>query len=82
MDIAESPFRFHSKNGTTFFAKRGDFTGGVWYRTPAGLLQNRMYQDVAEMIGHHATSVLPQLNGFAGYDAIGFESRARLGVGV
>ena len=31
-----------------------------------------MMGDVAEMIGFHATNILPQLNGFSGYDTLSF----------
>jgi hypothetical protein len=72
----EKPFKYISRNGTSFSARRCDFVGGVSVTAKqfSGDVfpEKRMVQDVAEMIGYHAANIRPELNGFAGYDCIDF----------
>ncbi len=71
--LNDRPFEHRSRFGTHFTADRCDFATGVTVRAPAHLREGEYVSDIAEMIGFHATNVLERLNGFQGYDAIGFE---------
>lgn len=67
--LNENPFRFIGHYGTLFSADRCDFRGGITLKSvPKD--KSLMASDIAEMIGHHATNIHPQLNGFQGYDCI------------
>ena len=65
--LNENRFEHSCHNGTEFIASRCDFQGGVRVIVPAGLSEERLMRDVAEMIGYHATNIFPNLNGFSGY---------------
>ena len=68
----DQPFEHHSHNGAKFFAKRCDLRGGITARVPSTMSKARLMADVAEMIGTHAATIIPDLNGFAGYGGITF----------
>lgn len=65
----DHPFEYTSHNGTVFYAERCDFRGGVTV-TYKPVYPFPFAEDVAEMIGYHATNIHPKLNGFQGYDCI------------
>ena len=65
-------FEHNGHNGTEFIAGRCDFQGGIRVVVPTGLSEERLMRDVAEMIGFHATNILPHLKGFSGYDSLLF----------
>jgi hypothetical protein len=62
-------FEHSGPNGTKFTATRCDFREGVKIVSEEPLTPAQFAQDVAAVIGYHATNILPQLNGFSGYDA-------------
>ena len=67
----ERPFRHICRNGTDFRAARCDFVGGVHLILGRYELDEvKIAQDVAQAVGYHAVNILPNLNGFAGYDCI------------
>lgn len=71
MQYNEKPFSYRSRNGTSFKA-RCDFRQGVIV-TDAPKARELAMADVAEMIGYHCTNILPNLNGFQGYDCVYFQ---------
>ncbi len=71
--LNEEPFRHICQNGTIFTADRCDFIGGVTAKTPPNMRPERLMQDVAEMIGFHATNIHPDLSGFSGYGVATFK---------
>ncbi|MCK5236915.1 MAG: hypothetical protein KAR06_08015 [Deltaproteobacteria bacterium] len=68
----EKPYSHNSHHGTRFGASRCDFMYGVNVVKPKEVNLAQYTADVAEMIVQHALQIHPQLNGFAGYDAIRF----------
>jgi hypothetical protein len=71
-DLNNKPFQHMSSNGTEFNAEFGDLKTGVKV-TNANKDILRYTQDVAEFTAFHVLFIRPELNGFAGYDAISFE---------
>jgi hypothetical protein len=73
----DAVFVHKSGNGTCFQCERADLKGHpIEIAWPAD--GDKLLSDVAEMIGRHASSVLPNLQnrgGFAGYDKIKFVRR-------
>jgi len=49
-----------------------DFRHGVTVQRPA-TTDRQFVADIAEMVGFHATNILPMLNGFQGYAAIDYK---------
>jgi len=67
----DKPFEHICSNGTTFKCERCDFREPILVSSqPLG--EFKFANDVAEMIGFHATNIWPNLNGFQGYDTITF----------
>lgn len=78
-------FEYHSRNGTLFKCDTCDFSTpidvyaqydsfvkeGVKFEA----LSKLILPDVAEMIGYHAINIHPELNGFAGYDCLRFNTK-------
>jgi hypothetical protein len=56
--------------GTRFTSETCDFRNGVIVERSTYLDEVGFVTDIAEMVGFHATNILPELNGFQGYDAI------------
>lgn len=72
-------FSYISYWGTEFFSDSCDFKSFLEVKNvPSGGLDlySRYSRDLAEMIGYHATNILPELNGFQGYDTIRFKFRS------
>lgn len=67
--LNEKPFDHHCHHGTEFRATRCDFKEGLLIKTPRAISAENLVLDMSEMIGFHATNILPRLNGFQGYDA-------------
>jgi len=63
-------FEHTSHYGTHFTSERCDFKDGVTIQRSIHLDDVGFVTDIAEMVGYHATNILPELNGFQGYDAI------------
>lgn len=71
--INDQPISHRSYNGTMFTAERADLNGGVKVnrsRYADEMLQNA---DFAEFASWHVTQILPELNGFPGWDAIQYK---------
>jgi len=70
------PFSYQSNWGTCFSCATCDFSTPIKVsRVPltVGIEIQWFSRDLAEMIGYHATNILPELNGFQGYDTIKFD---------
>lgn len=63
------PFQHTGPHGSVLNAKRCDFEGGVVIRREHGISDAAFARDISSIIGFHATNILPELNGFRGYDA-------------
>jgi hypothetical protein len=68
----DKPFQHICQNGTEFRCTRCDF------KTPIQIIgrpssDTKFASDVAEMIGFHAVTIRPELNGFQGYDCLQFD---------
>jgi|GEM_PF-2835905 len=75
--LNETSFEHRSRNGVNFVADRCDFRNGVTAKIPQDLPEllndkEKLMQDVAEMVGYHATNIWERLNGFQGYDTVTF----------
>ena len=69
----KKPFSYHSTYGARFECETCDFSTPVIVTLDDTDMPMRLYgNDVAEMIGYHATNIWPELNGFQGYDTIRF----------
>ena len=71
--LNDTLFGYVCKNGTVFSADRSDFRNGVQVIIPSALSDERLIQDTAEMVGHHAHNVWCRLSNFSGYDYIHYE---------
>ena len=69
--LNETPFSHNCRYGTVFSATRCDFRDGVIVTDIPK--KELLAMDMAEMIGYHACAILPELNGFQGYDCISFD---------
>jgi hypothetical protein len=71
---SDRPFTHTGRRGCEFKATRCDFSEGVTVTLPrADISRAELAQDVAGMIGYHATNIWPNLTGgFSGYDNIRF----------
>ena len=67
-----NPF-YHQGRFLTFRASRCDFSEGVEVEVTGTPSRIDIMNDVAAMIGYHATNVHPLLNGFQGYDCCNFK---------
>ncbi|MCP4526701.1 MAG: hypothetical protein GY833_12455 [Aestuariibacter sp.] len=65
----------HSANGFDFFSERCDFKDGLYVVKPDTYetSESDLIAATAHVVGYHACNVRPELNGFAGYDAITFK---------
>lgn len=64
------PIEYMSSNGNVFKSDRGDLRNGVVV-CPSWKNSNReIYSDAVEFGGWHSLNIHPNLNDFAGYDAI------------
>ena len=62
-------------NDIIFYCERCDLRGYIFYSIEDwGNVVSARMRGVAEMIGYHAVNILPELNGFSGYDCLNFES--------
>ena len=84
----ERPFEHLCNRRTTFKHERCDFADGPIFYTSESEDKFELIEDVAEMIGFHATNILPELNGFRGYGGLRFarcltkeQAAAKRGVG-
>ncbi len=68
----EKPFD-HQGRYLSFTASRCDFAEGVEVEVTGAPSRVDIINDVAAMIGFHATNIHPHLNGFQGYDCCGFK---------
>lgn len=68
--IADKPFSHEGRYGTRLLAKRCDFAGGVTLVVPQNQTRERFASDMMQIAGYHAATILPDLNGFAGYDVV------------
>jgi hypothetical protein len=69
----DKPFRHICRYGIQFDCTRCDFGDIIvvtWSLVPT---YDQFARAVATMIGFHATNILPNLNGFQGYDTIRFK---------
>lgn len=72
LNLNNTPFYHVSRGGTEFTATRCDLEEGIVIEFPNS--DSATYaSDIAEMIGYHSTMILPELNGFQGYDCIIFK---------
>lgn len=76
--LNDKPFSYVSSFGSEFSCPRCDFSEPISVtETPVSLsgeaFKRILAKEVAEMIGYHATNILPELNGFQGYDCLKFE---------
>lgn len=62
-----------SNNGTLFTAERGDLGSGVNVTKPEGISDMQLGADFAQFGGWHAHIIHPELNRFAGWDAIRYQ---------
>lgn len=67
-----APISHTGKYGTRF-ASRADLRGGVVVTFPDCLPAHQIAADAAQFGAWHAGSILPQLDRFAGYDAVEFK---------
>jgi hypothetical protein len=75
---ATNPFMHQCSYGVVFKADRCDFKGGVSVEFRQHITASQFGLAVAEMIGYHATSILPYMNGFAGYDTVRFLNKTEV----
>jgi hypothetical protein len=68
--VADKPFTHLCRHGIQIDALRCDLYGGVNVRTPDDATQAQVAEAVAQAFGYHAANILPNLNGFAGYDTV------------
>ena len=67
----EKPFEYRARHGTVFTCERCDFDAPLYIQSmPQYPHTLDAFDDVAEMIGFHATNIQPKLDSFRGYDAI------------
>lgn len=73
--IADKPFSHRGRYGTLFQADRCDLRGGVRIvvNRNADLTPEQFVADVAMCAAYHAALILPDLNGFPGYDTVKYE---------
>jgi hypothetical protein len=70
--IADKPFSHRGRRGTVLRAARCDLAGGVTLTVPKGISREHLAADIMQIAGYHAAVVLPDLNGFSGYDTLRF----------
>ena len=68
----DKPFD-HQGRFLSFTASRCDFSEGVDVEVTGQPAFIDIMNDVAAMIGYHATNIHPSLNGFSGYDCCRFK---------
>ena len=68
--VAEKPFTHLCRHGIQVDALRCDLRGGVNVRTPEDAGAVQIAEAVAQAFGYHAAVILPNLNGFSGYDTV------------
>ena len=59
-----------------FRCSRCDFRDKIYVEHEGSLEKGtieKIMVDISEMIGYHAGNILPELNGFSGYDTVNFE---------
>lgn len=66
-------FEHHGRYGCKLVASRCDFSEGARFEYHPDTTEEQRLADMAICIGFHATVVLPELNGFQGYDAISWQ---------
>jgi hypothetical protein len=66
----EMQFIYEASNGTKFKCEHSDFSCPVLVKRPKLISREDADKDLIEMAWYHATSVLPLLNGFSGYDVM------------
>jgi hypothetical protein len=66
------PFGHTSRYGTIVTSDRCDFANGITIIKDHNLSEDRYISDIAEAFGFHAANILPNLNGFQGYDCLKF----------
>ena len=69
----DQSFSHMSNNGTVFKGDRCDLSSGVKVSFLWDIENEQQNADFAEFAAWHAMQIWPQLNGFAGYDAIRYE---------
>jgi hypothetical protein len=68
------PFSYWARHGTSFSCESCDFSKPVKVIAYDNLKKPEFYsRDLSEMIAYHVMNILPELNGFRGYDCIQFE---------
>jgi hypothetical protein len=66
-------FEHTCRHGYVFKCPKADLSEPIRVTIPGVTDPTWIMCDVAEMIGYHATNILPGLDGFQGYDAISFD---------
>lgn len=69
----EQQFIYEASNGTKFKCERADFRSPIQIKKPVLISKENYLRDIIEMTWYHVTSILPTLNGFAGYDTLKFK---------
>jgi hypothetical protein len=71
-------FEHRCRHGSVFRCESTNLTKPImvtnWPRCNEGVIdEERFASDVAQMIGFHAMNILPNLNGFSGYDCLSWD---------